>query len=231
MSKLLIEEQPLMVIKSLALKIGLNEAIVLQQVHYWLKKKTHMINGRSWVYNTYKEWQEQIPFWSESTMKRVFKTLEELGYIITGNFNKFKMDQTKWYTIDYEKLKELDEEECSIQEANFTDEPALVEESEPAEEIPVEEVVKYLNEKTYSSFKSGNGKTRKLISARWKEGFRLADFKKVIDKKTDDWLDHPKWSRYLRPQTLFGTKFESYLNQKPTRKRFWEEDFRFDDET
>lgn len=231
MSKLLIEEQPLIVIKSLALKIGLHEAIVLQQVHYWLTKKTHMIDGRSWVYNTYKEWQEQIPFWSESTIKRTFKTLEELGLIITGNYNTYKMDQTKWYTIDYEKLRDLDVEDVSTPEPEAHAEPADEEVQEQEKEIQVAEVVKYLNEKTYSSFKSGSGKTSKLIAARWKEGFRLDDFKKVIDRKAADWLNHPKWEKYLRPETLFGTKFESYLNQKPARNRIIrEEDFNFDDE-
>ncbi|OCA86046.1 hypothetical protein A8F94_14490 [Bacillus sp. FJAT-27225] len=99
---------------TLAVKIGLNEAIVLQQIHYWLKKKLHIIEGRSWVYNTYKEWNQQFPLWSESTIKRVFKTLENLGYVISGNFNKSKLDQTKWYTIDYEKLRELEDGESAF---------------------------------------------------------------------------------------------------------------------
>ncbi|RHW43469.1 replication protein [Neobacillus notoginsengisoli] len=229
MSNLLIKERPMMVIPSLAKKIGLNEAIVLQQIHYWLTKELHMIEGRSWVYNTYREWHDQLPFWSESTIKRVFKTLEDLGYVISGNFNRSKMDQTKWYTIDYEKLKELEEED----EGSFTETQAGLDvrtEQQVVEEIPIAEIVEYLNKKTYSTYKHGTGKTRTLIAARWKEGFMLADFKKVIDKKSDEWLEHPKWSRYLRPETLFGPKFESYLNQKTARSRLREEDFYFDDE-
>ncbi|ALC91578.1 replication protein [Bacillus sp. FJAT-18017] len=228
MSNLLISERPMMVIPALAVKIGLNEAIVLQQIHYWLKKKLHVIEGRSWVYNTYKEWNQQLPFWSESTIKRVFKTLEDLGYVLSGNFNRSKLDQTKWYTIDYEKLKELDEGESITEEIlPETD----VQEKQEMEKIPVAEVVEYLNEKTNSSYKVGTGKTRKLITSRWKEGFRLSDFTTVIDKKADEWLDHPKWSRYLRPETLFGPKFESYLNEKTAKTKLREEDFRFDDET
>ncbi|RHW32859.1 replication protein [Neobacillus notoginsengisoli] len=228
MSKLLIRERPIMVTPALAVKIGLNEAIVLQQIHYWLTKELHLIDGRSWIYNTYKEWNEQLPFWSESTIKRVFKTLEDLGYVVSGNFNRSKMDQTKWYTIDYEKLKELDEEEFTLVDVEDLSEPEAQKKTEVVEEVPVAEVVEYLNKKTYSTYKTGTGKTRILIRARWMEGFRLADFKKVIDKKADEWLEHPKWSRYLRPETLFGPKFESYLNQKTVRKR--EEDFYFDDE-
>ncbi|WP_158587408.1 hypothetical protein [Neobacillus notoginsengisoli] len=58
----MIKERPMMVIPALAKKIGLNEAIVLQQIHYWLTKELHMIEGRRWVYNTYREWHDQLPF-------------------------------------------------------------------------------------------------------------------------------------------------------------------------
>lgn len=61
MSKLLINEHPVMIIPSLALKLGLNEAVILQQIHYWLILSRHMMDGRKWVYNTYKEWQVQLP--------------------------------------------------------------------------------------------------------------------------------------------------------------------------
>lgn len=54
----------------------------------------------------------------------------------------------------------------------------------------------------------------KHIHARWEDGFRLEDFKMVISKKSKGWKDDPEMSKYLRPSTLFGTKFESYLNEK-----------------
>lgn len=107
MNKLLINENPLLVLPSLAEKIGLNEAIVLQQVHFWISKKLHYKEGRYWVYNTYDEWLEQFPFWSKSTMRRIFGRLIDRGLIITDNFNKMKIDQTKWYSINYENLQEL----------------------------------------------------------------------------------------------------------------------------
>ncbi|SUM14899.1 conserved phage C-terminal domain-containing protein [Staphylococcus epidermidis] len=79
--------------------------------------------------------------------------------------------------------------------------------------IPYKEIVDYLNEKTGKNFKHKTAKTRKFIEARWNQDFRLDDFKKVIDIKTYEWLNTDS-DKYLRPETLFGTKFESYLNQK-----------------
>ena len=80
-------------------------------------------------------------------------------------------------------------------------------------------VVEYLNEKTHSNYRESTPKTRRLIEARLKEGFTLDDFKTVIDKKCDDWMGDEKMEQYLRPETLFGTKFESYLNAKVTKKK------------
>lgn len=81
------------------------------------------------------------------------------------------------------------------------------------------EVVDYLNQKAKSNFKATTKATQTKIRARLAEGFRVDDFKKVIDIKTAEWLDDANMSRYLRPETLFGTKFESYLNQKQAVKR------------
>lgn len=78
-------------------------------------------------------------------------------------------------------------------------------------------VIDYLNEKTNSNYKSTTTKTQRLINAREKEGFEFEDFKTVIDKKCNDWLG-TDMEKFLRPETLFGPKFESYLNQ-PTKKR------------
>lgn len=80
--------------------------------------------------------------------------------------------------------------------------------------IPYQEIVEYLNKRTGKKFKYKSKATQRLIKARWNEGFELDDFKKVVDNKCLDWLKDEKMSEYLRPATLFGTKFESYLNQK-----------------
>lgn len=109
MSKVLISGNNLMFNPMLAAKIGLNESIVLQQVYYWLKnnhkKNNNLHNGRYWVYNTYREWQDQFPFWSLSTIKRTFQSLENKHLLLSARFNKLGIDRTKWYAIDYERLK------------------------------------------------------------------------------------------------------------------------------
>ena len=81
-------------------------------------------------------------------------------------------------------------------------------------------VVQYLNEKTSSSFKPTSDKTQRLIQARLNEGFTVDDCKKVIDIKTAEWTG-TDMQKYLRPETLFGTKFEAYLNQKTNTLPSW----------
>ena len=112
MSNLLINEPPLMVLPSLACRIGLNESIILQQVHYWLNPRINKTikEGYHWVYNSYDQWQEQFSFWSTITIKRTFQSLEKSGLLISKNLNRSGFDKTKWYRIDYEKLKELSKE-------------------------------------------------------------------------------------------------------------------------
>ncbi|UAW07757.1 replication protein [Psychrobacillus phage PVJ1] len=80
--------------------------------------------------------------------------------------------------------------------------------------IPFQEIVSYLNQKVGTNYRASSKRTQQLINARWNEKFTLNDFKDVIDKKTSQWLGDEKRSIYLRPETLFGTKFESYLNEK-----------------
>lgn len=110
MSRLLINERPLMVLPNLACAIGLNEAMVLQQIHYWLDKQQHYYEGHFWTYNTMEQWQQQFPFWSISTLKRTIKSLRTQELIITTDvFNKLEMDKTLWYTIDYDKLEIVEE--------------------------------------------------------------------------------------------------------------------------
>ena len=75
-------------------------------------------------------------------------------------------------------------------------------------------IVDYLNKKTGKNFKSDSSKTRKLIDARFNEGYTIEDFRKVIDTKVAQWKGDPKMDGYLRPETLFSNKFEGYLNEK-----------------
>jgi DnaD/phage-associated family protein len=107
---LLIDEYPLMVLPSLAKTIGLNEAIALQQLHYWLENAKGGVDrdGHRWVYNTYEKWQEDnFPFWSIRTIQRVFLNLENDGLVIAAQLDKTAYDRKKYYRIDYDKLSSL----------------------------------------------------------------------------------------------------------------------------
>lgn len=107
MSSLLLNEQPLVVLPELACKIGLNEAIILQQLNYWINKSTNTYDGKRWVYNTYNDWQKQFPWWSISTIKRSLQRLKKMDLIITANYNQLPQDRTVWYSINYGKINEL----------------------------------------------------------------------------------------------------------------------------
>ena len=80
----------------------------------------------------------------------------------------------------------------------------------------IEEIVSYLNQKADKKYRASSKQTASLIKARLSEGFKVDDFKKVIDNKVADWKPRKDMERYLRPETLFGTKFEGYLNENKT---------------
>lgn len=112
MSKLLINEQPLQCQPSLAAALkSADEAIVLQQLHYWLSRTNNVqSDGHKWVYNSMADWLKQFPWiQSRARLTRYFEDLEKRGLIITGNFNKAKFDKTKWYRIDYDALTDLEQ--------------------------------------------------------------------------------------------------------------------------
>lgn len=86
------------------------------------------------------------------------------------------------------------------------------------------DIISYLNKKTNKHYRPNSNKTKALINARFNEGFKdLDDFKKVIDTKTAEWKDDPKMEKFLRPETLFGNKFEGYLNQTPKQKGYMDD--------
>lgn len=104
---LVIEESPLAVLPGLATKIGVNGALILQQIHYWLEKSKHMIDGCRWIYNSYESWHQQFPFLSLKTIKRAVAELRALQLLRVERFQKHRWNQTNWYTIDYERLEAL----------------------------------------------------------------------------------------------------------------------------
>lgn len=101
---LLFDFRPLVINPQLAERIGLNEAIVLQQLKYWLSETDAGIEheGRRWIYNTLDQWQKQFPFWSVDTVKRALKSLQAQGIILAEQLAKSKHDRTNHYAINYQ---------------------------------------------------------------------------------------------------------------------------------
>lgn len=110
-SLLLLKTRPQIVIPELAVRLGLNEALLLQQVQYWLSETSSGVDhdGRRWVYNTIEEWREQFPYFSESTIKRAFNNLKKLGVLNIEQINKRTHDRTNYYSINYEHALLSDE--------------------------------------------------------------------------------------------------------------------------
>lgn len=118
-----------------------------------------------------------------------------------------------------ERQKALPAQESRDSHVTVTQSHATEEDKEKEEEKEKDKelyiaIISYLNEKAGTNYKSTTAKTKSAINGRVAEGFKLDDFKTVIDKKCEEWLGDEKMEKYLRPETLFGTKFEGYLNQK-----------------
>lgn len=238
MSRLLINEPPLQVLPSLAKEIGLNEAIMLQQMHYWLLKSSNEFKGAKWFYKTLEEWQTEFPFWSVMTIRRTLGSLEKQKIIKIGNFNKKKFDKTKWYTIDYQRVNRrcVQNEQtmcsdrtdgCVQNEQTYTrdyqestTENNNVPEEKPLKVVWTEEtrhIIDYLNKRAGKKYSVKTKKTAQLIHKLLGNGFTVEDFERVIDIKCKQWLNNEKMNQYLRPRTLFSEKFEDYLNEAPAR--------------
>ena len=132
--------------------------------------------------------------WNE--MENEFSQNSHNSYIITHNSNNITHNSNNLEKIECEKEKPLaTDDDSSLFEIT-------------------KEIIEYLNSKTDSNFRYSSKATQSKINARLNEGYTLDDFIVVIDKKTNEWLNDEKFSKYLCPETLFGTKFEKYLNQK-----------------
>src|SRR5699024_9401643 len=90
--------------------------------------------------------------------------------------------------------------------------------SDENDRVSYQVIVNHLNERSGSKYRHTTKKTQSLIKATFDDGFTLDEFKQVIDVRTDEWMHDKKTKKYQRPETLFGTKLESYLNQPKIKK-------------
>lgn len=215
MSRLLINEPPLIVLPTLAKVIGLNEAIVLQQIQYWMTAPVGgvHIGGHKWVYNTVKQWADQFPFFSEATVKRTLLSLRERGLVIAECLGDNPMDKKLYYRIDYHALGQIDPSsgaDCPNLYTETTTDIYKAPEKQNSRRSEAIEILNYLNTGADTAYRAVDSSLR-LIDARLKEGATIDDMKRVIDAKCAEWKG-TDMQKYLRPQTLFNaTKFDQYL--------------------
>ena len=180
------------------LKLKGNELIVYACIYGFSQAENQIFNGSL----------QYLADWTNSTKQGVVKCLKSLiekGYIVKEEkyFNSIKF--CEYYATKFNGV--LNKVEQGIKQSlpnNITNNK---------DDNIVEDIVAYLNEKAGTSYRSNSKTTQKHINARLNEGYTLDDFKVVIDKKVDEWKG-TEMEKYLRPETLFGTKFESYLNAK-----------------
>nr|UVM90682.1 MAG: replication initiator protein A [Bacteriophage sp.] len=159
---------------------------------------------------------------SMATIDRTLNSLVDKGLISRTSY----VTKHGYRAVEYAAMgpSRLDESSAAESCAADTDDPRipaaepqpLLNEPQtpvqPKEPDPTEEIVDHLNQRAGTHYRATTASTRKLIKARLKEGFTVDEIKLVIDKKCAEWLTNAAMVDYLRPETLFGPKFESYLN-------------------
>lgn len=148
---------------------------------------------------------------SDNVKKAVLKVSE---YIKSDRFRKYVTDTV---SIGYPYRMETSVSDTDTDTDSETDPDTdyrnILSEKPQRYTEEVAEIVSYLNEKAGTKYRANTEATRRHIVARLNDGFSVDDFKEVIDKKCADWMG-TDYQKYLRPETLFGSKFESYLNEK-----------------
>lgn len=183
-------------------------------VYYETEVTKHSTDGRGSVRSGLKELEEK------GYLKRG-RERNEKGQLVNADWQLADTPMFKKRTLDKRTLEKRTLENCTLLNTNLTNETLTKEEhtnnsrAKPdsiADEVKT--IVGYLNEKTKSNYRTTTRETKRLIKARLNEGFTVDDFKTVIDKKTAVWFNDTQMKNYLRPTTLFGPKFEEYLNEK-----------------
>lgn len=203
------------------------ESILLNQIVFYSDKSKR---EDGYFYKSYKEWTEELSL-TERQVRYAAKKLIAKGLIETKVL-KANGNPTVHYRLRFDNLLawimtksnvgslqsvgnvpyDLSESLTEITTENTTDDKKIL--SDKPDDIPYSKIIEYLNIKANTNFKPSSKATKDKIRARWNEGHRLNDFAHVIDVKVNEWLNDPKWSKYLQPSTLFGPKFENYKNQK-----------------
>ncbi|WP_431028906.1 hypothetical protein [Lysinibacillus sp. LZ02] len=203
-----------MLIKEVAVKLGINEALFLQQLHYFLQQRGVEKEGRIWFFHTYNNWLQHFPYISKSSLRRAVRSLEKRGVIHRRpDFNTRKSDHTMWYTIDYDCLHRLFEEAdvtLAIGGAQH-DQPACSKWTQPSvqndpndalkldtsilkelDKRKIEDVVIYLNTCTGNYFSVMDENVTNPILTKLRQGYSIEWLKEMIMRKNGTCNMHPQ---------------------------------------
>lgn len=147
----------------------------------------------------------------ESKIYRLLKTFEKRNKIEVESNNKFSVVTIVNWSF-YQDDEQQSEQQSNNNLTTNKQQSNTNKNVKKVENVNTKDIVQFLNDKASTNYKHTTKKTNDLINARINEGFTKDDFIKVITVKTNEWLN-TEHSKYLRPETLFGNKFEGYLNQ------------------
>lgn len=225
---------------NIAKKFGVDCAIVLENLHFWINKnksnRKHFYEDRYWTYNTAKAFEELFPYWSESQIRRILKKLEDYNLIYVGNFNKVSYDQTKWYSLNDSLIlrnRQIELTESSIRTDEIVrpipdintdintdinlcglEKPRedFISDVEDKNHIDFDGLLKLFNTITKKNFRVINPKTKKQFKARIKEGYTKDDIRKAIINCYNSPY-HKENPQYLTPEFISrADKLEKYSN-------------------
>lgn len=191
-------------------------------------KKGNVLVGRGQYLRSYRNLREDLMYMDNNAIKyysisHIKKIIDKL--VVDGRVKKEETELGTLFTIvNYSKYQGFERFEKDNQERREngarTEQEQNKNNKKKDNKVNKDNyiyIVEYLNLKAGTKYKADTKKTISLIDARLKEGFTLDDFKKVIDNKIATWKG-TEWEKYLRPETLFGNKFEGYLNEKNSTK-------------
>ena len=199
--------------------------LIIRKTYGWKKKE-------DWI--SLSQFQDMTGMAKPSIIRALKKLIDKnmiykkvngqgVSYGIQKNYKKWR-PLTKKLTINKKATSVDKKANRDLQKSNsgFTKKLPTIEtltrKTFTIETSTIESIVRHLNDVLDTNYRPSGKKTKAVINARLAEGHTLEDFKIVIDKKYAEWVNDPEFSKFLRPETLFGNKFEGYLNQQAAQK-------------
>ncbi|CQR24599.1 phage replication protein [Streptococcus varani] len=218
----------------------LSYAFIFDRLGFSVKNEWHDKDGKVFIYFTNAEFAEILNC-SEKSVIKAKKELSDIGLLreVRQGLSKpnriyllgpspFKMSDSSVQelenlqsrTVDFtatelEKVQTIKTNNTKTNISNNNIVKQDVASQKVQFRIPYQDIIDYLNKATGKKFSPQSKANKKLIKARWSEGYRLDDFKKVVDNMAANWAG-TEWEKYLQPSTLFrDSNFDKYLNQVP----------------